>query len=124
MSTPTTAVTDLDDSSFTATLAATPLAVVDFFAGWCGPCRMFAPKFRRIAQDYPDARFFKLDGEKAPVSRKQLQIDNLPYFAVFKHGEFVEGVSTTQEDVFRALVERHRQAGAGPQDEGTEGSAP
>ena len=45
------AVTDLNDDNFEAELAASELAVVDFYAGWCGPCRMFAPKFRRLSED-------------------------------------------------------------------------
>ena len=101
------AVSDLDDTTFAQTLADTPLAVVDFHAGWCGPCIMFKPKFKRISNDYPQVAFFMVDGEKAPEARKSVQIDNLPYFAVFRHGELVEGLSTAKEEGFRALVERH-----------------
>jgi thiol-disulfide isomerase/thioredoxin len=106
------AATDLDDKSFTKTLAATPLAVVDFHAGWCGPCIMFKPKFKRIAGDYPEVGFFMVDGEKSPKARKTVTIDALPYFAVYKDGAFVEGISTDQEEVFRAFLEKHRGGGA------------
>ena len=49
-----------------------------------------------------------VDGEKAPNARKSVTIEALPYFAVYRDGQFVEGISTDQEPVFRAFVERHR----------------
>ena len=104
------AVTDLNDDNFEAELAASELAVVDFYAGWCGPCRMFAPKFRRLSEDARYAgrvRFFKLNGEDAPNARKTVTIDNLPYFGVYREGAFVAGQSTAKEDAFVALVEAH-----------------
>ncbi len=102
------AVSELDDTTFTAALAEAPLAVVDFHATWCGPCIMFKPKFKRISADYPDVAFFMVDGEKSPAARKTVNVENLPYFAVYKGGAFVEGVSTDKEDVFRALIARLR----------------
>lgn len=107
------AATDLDDRSFKKTLAAAQgLSVVDFHASWCGPCIMFKPKFKRISDDYPDVGFYMVDGEKAPNARKSVTIEALPYFALYRDGQFVEGISTDQEPVFRAFVERHR-AGSG-----------
>lgn len=100
-------VTPLDDSNFTAEIADAPLAIVDFYAGWCGPCIMFKPKFARISNDYPGVRFYILDGEKAPESRKTVKIDNLPYFGVYQNGVLVEGLSTSNEEAFRALLARH-----------------
>jgi thioredoxin 1 len=108
------AVTDLDDSNFAQTIADTPLAIVDFHAGWCGPCIMFKPKFKRISADYPQVAFFMVDGEKAPEARKSVQIDNLPFFAVYRNGELVEGLSTAKEEGFRELIERHLGGGEVP----------
>ncbi|MCA9570665.1 MAG: thioredoxin family protein [Myxococcales bacterium] len=101
------AVTVLTDDDFETTLAATPRAVVDFYAGWCGPCIMFKPKFKRISGDYPHVSFFMVDGEKAPEARKTVQIDNLPFFAVYRDGQLLEGLSTANEEAFRAFVEKH-----------------
>lgn len=102
------AVETLDDSTFGAALAAPGMAVVDFYAGWCGPCRMFAPKFKRLSDAYPGVRFYKLDGEKAPEARQSVKIDNLPYFAVYRDGVFVEGLSTSDEAAFRGLLDRNQ----------------
>jgi thiol-disulfide isomerase/thioredoxin len=101
------AVTDLNDDTFQNELAGSGIAVVDFHAGWCGPCIMFKPKFKRISNDYPHVRFFAVDGEEAPNARKTVQIDNLPYFGFYRDGQLIEGLSTSKEEVFRAAVERH-----------------
>ena len=101
------AITDLTDETFAETLAASSLAIVDFHAGWCGPCIMFKPKFKRVSGDYEAMDFFMLDAEANPTSRQTVTIDNLPYFAVYRNGTFVEGLSTTKEDVFREFIERH-----------------
>jgi thiol-disulfide isomerase/thioredoxin len=101
------AVEDLDDTNFEAAIKDADLAVVDFYAGWCGPCRMFKPKFKRLSGEYGNMKFYKLDGEKAPEARKTVQIDNLPYFAIYKNGEFVAGMSTAAEQGFRKFIEEH-----------------
>jgi len=101
------AAIDLDDSNFSEQVGTSTMAIVDFHAGWCGPCIMFKPKFKRIAKDYPHVSFFLVNGEKSPEARKTVQIDNLPYFAIYKDGEFIEGRAMDKEDVFRAFVEEH-----------------
>lgn len=101
------AVEVLTDETFAARLAETPHAVVDFYAGWCGPCIMFKPKFKRISADYPHVTFFMVDGEASPEARKTVQIDNLPYFGFYEGGELVEGKSMSDEAAFRAALEGH-----------------
>lgn len=101
------AAIDLDDSTFQEAIGEASMAIVDFHAGWCGPCIMFKPKFKRISKDYPHVSFFLVNGEKSPEARKTVQIDNLPYFAVYKNGEMVEGRSMATEEAFRAFVEEH-----------------
>jgi thioredoxin-like negative regulator of GroEL len=102
------AVKDLNDENFATELEACDLAVVDFYAGWCGPCRMFAPKFRRLSEDERYAgkiQFFKLNGEQAPQARKSVTIDNLPYFGIYRKGELVAGKSASKEEAFVALLD-------------------
>ncbi|MFK7990170.1 MAG: thioredoxin family protein [Sandaracinaceae bacterium] len=101
------AVEDLNDENFEARLSATSAAVVDFYAGWCGPCMMFKPKFKRLSEKYPHVSFFVCDGEAAPESRKTVQIDSLPYFGFYKDGQFVSGLTTTKEAGFSEELEKH-----------------
>ncbi len=100
------AVEELDDQTFEPKLKAAERAVVDFYAGWCGPCMLFKPKFRRLSDEYPHVAFFVLDGETAPNARKTVQIENLPYFGLYENGTFVEGFTTTREEGFREYLEK------------------
>lgn len=109
------AVEDLTDETFGKRLAESELAVVDFYAGWCGPCMLFKPKFRRLSEEYPHVAFFVLDGETAPNARKTVNIENLPYFGLYRNGQFIEGFTTTREEGFREFIEQHfgKPEGAG-----------
>ena len=98
---------DLTDADFAERIAATPAAIVDFHAGWCGPCLLFKPKFKRISNDYPHVSFFLVDGEAAPTARKTVKIGELPFFAAYRDGHIVEGLSTAEEAPFREFVEKH-----------------
>ena len=79
-------------------------SVVKFYADWCGSCRMFAPKFKRLAnnEEYKNVNFLEVNAEHNPAVRSTAEVTNLPYFAVYKDGKFVNGVSTAKEE---ALVE-------------------
>lgn len=98
---------ELTDADFGERIAGSTRAVVDFHAGWCGPCILFKPKFKRISDSYPHVAFFMVDGEASPAARSTVRIDELPYFAAYVDGKFVEGVSTAEEAPFRAFVEKH-----------------
>jgi len=102
------AVIDLNDDNFESELAGAELAVVDFYASWCGPCLMFAPIFKAMAKQIPDVGFYKLDSENSPNARASVQIPGLPYFAIYKNGTFVEGIATSKHEKIRELIAKHK----------------
>ena len=62
--------------------------VCDFFATWCGPCKMLAPVLEKVSQDYADkAEFVKVDVDEAPALSAQYGIMSIPFVAVFKDGD-------------------------------------
>jgi hypothetical protein len=62
------------------------------------------PKFKKMAADNPNAYFMLVDAEKNPASRKLANVDNLPTFAAFKGGAFVNQVQTNKLDVLQSFV--------------------
>lgn len=61
--------------------------VVDFWAAWCGPCKMMAPEFRKAAQALePAVRFAKLDTEAAPEQAAAHGIRSIPTMILFRNG--------------------------------------
>ena len=64
--------------------------VVDFWAEWCGPCKMMAPQFEKAAaQMEPQVRFAKLDTEEAQATAARFNIRSIPTLALFKGGREV-----------------------------------
>ncbi|PZD79370.1 co-chaperone YbbN [Mesonia sp. K7] len=79
--------------------------VVQFSASWCGNCRLMKPKFKKMASETDNAQFIMVDAEKFPESRKLATVDNLPTFATFKDGQFVNQVQTNQLESLKNLID-------------------
>ncbi|PSG88467.1 thioredoxin family protein [Aurantibacter aestuarii] len=78
--------------------------VVQYSATWCGNCRIMKPKFKKLATENESVAFVIADAEKFPESRKLANVDNLPTFATFKNGAFVNQTQTNKFDVLKDLV--------------------
>lgn len=78
-------VTDI--SEFKTIIGGSQLVVVDFWATWCGPCKMIAPKFEAFSNTYTDAVFIKVDVDEAEAIAEEYEITAMPTFMFFKNGE-------------------------------------
>jgi thioredoxin 1 len=88
-STTAQAVREVDDASFAdEVLAAERPVLVDFFAGWCGPCHAIAPSLEQIAQERAGAvAVVKLDVDANPDTTNRFGIKSLPTLMLFKAGQ-------------------------------------
>ncbi|MGM9514030.1 thioredoxin TrxC [Roseateles sp. DB2] len=77
----------LSDAVFADYISKTEAPVlVDFWAAWCGPCRMMAPQFEAAAAQAPGVRFVKVDTEACPQTASRLSIRSIPTLALFLGG--------------------------------------
>ncbi len=64
--------------------------LVDFFASWCGPCRMLSPILDKIAAENPKVKVCKVDIDQQPELASEYRIMSVPTLLVFKEGEVVD----------------------------------
>ena len=70
--------------------------VVDFFATWCGPCKMMMPVFEEVAGEIDDVKFYTVNIEEADQAAQKFGVTSIPTFIFFKDGE--------QKDVARGAM--------------------
>lgn len=63
--------------------------LLDFFADWCGPCRMVGPIVKEIAEERPDIKVGKINVDEQPELAAQFQVMSIPMLAVIKNGRIV-----------------------------------
>lgn len=97
-----------NDESFRDLLENNDKVVVKYYADWCGSCRLFKPKFKRLSEDgrFDGITFVDVNAEKSPDARKAAGVTNLPYFAVFKEGALVDAVASSKEEAVVELIEK------------------
>ena len=93
---------DADDELFREVVAESPVPVlVDFWAAWCGPCKMVAPQVHALAKDMAGkAIVLKVNTEEQPVLAAQFRVQSIPNFVVFSGGQVVmqrAGAAPAQE---------------------------
>jgi thiol-disulfide isomerase/thioredoxin len=101
------AVTLLTDADFKSNIDSHDKVVVKYYADWCGSCKLFAPKFKRLSGDerFAGVEFAEVNAEENPEARKAAGVDNLPFFATFKNGQLVKGESTSKEEFVVGMLE-------------------
>jgi len=84
-------IVNLSDADFEKTVESSPKLVIDCWAPWCGPCKMVAPTFEALADDYEGKVVFaKLNTDEAPKTAMSLSIHSIPTLIFFKDGQQVE----------------------------------
>jgi thioredoxin 2 len=86
--------------------------VVDFWAEWCGPCKMMAPNYDRVAAELePEFRFLKVDTEAEPALSAQYGIRSIPMLMMFKKGKVVaQQAGAVDAGRLRSWLRQHANA--------------
>jgi len=101
-------------SEFSDIIASTKPVLVDFFATWCGPCRMQAPVLEQVKSKIGDeAAIIKVDIDRNSALAAQYHVQSVPTLILFKDGNPVwRAVGVQQADVLEAKIREHITASA------------
>lgn len=72
--------------NFEQAIADNNIVLIDFWAGWCGPCKMFAPTYEKVSEKHPDIHFAKVDTEAEQQLAAMFGIQSIPTLAIFREG--------------------------------------
>ncbi|APG63997.1 thiol reductase thioredoxin [Tenacibaculum todarodis] len=97
-------VQELSQDNLAELVSENKTVIVQYSATWCGNCRIMKPKFKKLASENENVVFVIADAEKFPESRKLADVSNLPTFATFVDGKFVNQVQTNKFDSLKELV--------------------
>lgn len=102
------AIVKATDADFQNLLAEHEKVVVKYYADWCGSCRLFAPKFKKLSESdrFLGVTFLDVNAETDQQARKLANVTNLPFFAAFRDGQLVGTVSATKEEAVTDLINR------------------
>ena len=106
------------------------IVLIDFWAAWCGPCRMFAPIFEEASERHPDVVFAKVDTDAEQNLAAGFRVQSIPTLAVLRDGillgsqpgvmppevidDVIRQVKELDMDAVRREIETERAAAAGP----------
>lgn len=99
------AMTELTDDTIFEVIEKEPLVFIDFYASWCGACRVAAPMYARVAEE-EGVKIFKIDVEKNPKIKEMVELPGLPSIGCFKNGEPQDLASITKEEGFREFLQK------------------
>ena len=101
---------EVDDQSFQTEIeGADGLAMVDFWAEWCGPCRMVSPIVEELAEEYEDrVKVAKVDVDESQRTAQKFNVRSIPSILFFKDGEHVDTVvGAVPKEQLEEKIEEH-----------------
>ena len=120
------ALEQLTSANFNEKVSSSDIVILDFWAEWCGPCKQFGPIFEKVASEYPDILFGKINTEEEQELAGMFQIRSIPTVAIMREGivvfmqpglipeeglkDLIKQVKELDMDEVRKEVEKQQQA--------------
>jgi len=83
------------------------LVLVDFYADWCGPCKMTSPILEELSNEVKDVKFIKINVDENPELASQYNVFSIPTFLIFKDGKIIhQFVGARGKDGFLSEIEK------------------
>jgi len=122
------AYVELTKDNFEDIINSNDMVVVDFWAEWCGPCKMFGPVFEKVSEEYPEVTFAKVNTELEMEIAGTFQIRSIPTLMIFRenviifsqpgalpenalHDVIRQASTLDMEDVHRQVAEQQAKSG-------------
>jgi len=87
----------------------TGLVIADFYADWCGPCKMLTPVLEELATDTDDVKIVKVNVDDAKALAIEYKVSSIPHLILFKDGEIVEqDLGFKPKEVLQGWISKHR----------------
>ena len=85
------------------------LVAIDFWAAWCGPCRMLSPVIDELEKEYPDVKFCKVNVDDEPELARAFNVQSIPMVALVKDNTFVDlSVGYVPKEKLAKLIEANK----------------
>jgi len=85
-------VQEVNDSNFEQEVIKADKVIVDFWAEWCGPCRVLGPRFEELSKEMEDIKFVKLNVDENQTTAGKFGIRSIPTLLMFKKGEIAGNI--------------------------------
>ena len=100
-------VNEVNDSNFETEVMKADKAIVDFWAEWCGPCRVLGPRFEELSNEITDVKFFKVNVDNNQQTAQKFQIRSIPTLLLFKNGKMVgKVIGALPKDSLKQKIEQ------------------
>ncbi|MEK3789066.1 MULTISPECIES: thioredoxin [Paenibacillus] len=103
------AIVNVSDQSFNTEVEGQGTVLVDFWAPWCGPCKMLAPILEELSSEVSDVKIAKVNVDDNPESASRFGVMSIPTLIVFKDGQPVDKVvGLNSKEALKNMLSKHQ----------------